>query len=127
MFVFLDHALDTWKDMPRRNQEPVALSAHSLVIFERKVYAGFTIPVRALAQEAERARPMKRGSEPPYPLIHFPEERLVLDKSPLLLVHPHEPSGCDGRKRDLARQRSIMTRLVWTLSASSIRLPADTR
>jgi len=100
MLVFLDHTLDVRKDMPRRHQEPVALSAYSLVIFERKVDAGFTIPVRALAQEAERARPMERRNEPPYPLIHFPEERLVLNKTALLLVHPYQPSGCGGRKRD---------------------------
>lgn len=100
MLVLLDHTLDVRKDMPRRHQEPVALSAYSLVIFERKVDAGFTIPVRALAQEAERARPMERRNEPPYPLIHFPEERLVLNKTALLLVHPYQPSGCGGRKRD---------------------------
>ncbi len=88
--------------MSWRHQKPVTLSAHSLVIVERKVYAGLAVPVRALAQEAEWAGPMKRGSDPPYPLIHFPEERLVLDKSAPLLVHPYEPSGCGGRKRDLA-------------------------
>jgi hypothetical protein len=31
---------------------------------------------------------MERGSDPPNPLIHFPEKCLVLDKSSLLLLHP---------------------------------------
>ena len=102
MFVCFDHPLDVRQDMSRRHQEPVALSAHSLVVFERKVDARLTIPVRALAQEPERAGAMERPSDVPDPLIHFPEERFILDKPTLLLVHPNEPSGYEGRKRKLA-------------------------
>ena len=85
--------------MPRGHQEPVALRAHSLVLFERKIDARLTVPVRALTQESEGARTVKRADDFPNPLIDFPEERLVLDQSPLLLVHPSEVTRTRGRRR----------------------------
>ena len=116
MFVFLDHALDVRKDMPRRDQEPVALGANSLVFFERKLDTSLTIPVRALAQEVEKTGPLERGSEPPYPLIHLPEERLVLNKSALLLVHSHKPS--ENQSWRCPRQRLNMIRWSELLAPS---------